>query len=292
MSDEAPQSQVRGGKGETEQPGSFWKSFPGAVTAAAGLISAIAALVGGLVAVGVIGGPHPVPGSAISPAGLHSSIAASAVPGSNVTSAVVVKSAQGGGTQVGGGTQIGPAPGISTPATATATASPSDTRTATASPSTGATSSGSPPLVLVDQVNDPAWTGGAENIEPSNQDSQVFTPSLPHLIAVEVALITINAGRGGDTVTLTVVDGSGVQIATASAAIAEGWDGFWRFSFSAGGPPVTPGQPLTMILQDTGKSVFGWKYVPGNPYPRGQAEFGGSTFGTNDFLFRTYGARE
>lgn len=291
MSDEAPQSQVRGGKGETEEPGSFWKSFPGAVTAAAGLISAVAALVGGLVAVGVIGGSRPVPGSAISPAAVtHSSIAPSAVPSSNVTSAAVVKTAQGGGTQVGG-TPPGPVPGISTPATATATASPSGTGTPTASPSTGATSAGPPP-VLVDQVNDPAWTGGAVTIEPVNRDSQVFTPSLPHLIAIEVALITVNAGRGGDTVTLTVVDGSGVQIATASAAIAEGWDGFWRFSFPDGGPPVTPGQPLTISVQDTGKSVFGWKYVPGNPYPRGQAEFNGSTFGANDFLFRTYGAQE
>jgi hypothetical protein len=104
--------------------------------------------------------------------------------------------------------------------------------------------------------------------------------------------MTINAGRGGDTVTLTVRDGNGVNIATASAAVAAGFDGFLRFNLADGGPPVTPGQPLTMMLQDSGKLVFGWKYVPGSPYPRGQAIFDGSTFGTNDFLFRTYGAAQ
>ena len=144
--------------------------------------------------------------------------------------------------------------------------------------------------MVVDQVDDPAWTGGAVNIAPENLVSQVFTPSLPHLIAIEVALMTINAGRGGDTVTLTILDGNGQKVTATSAAISEGFDGFWRFDLPAGGPPVTPGQPLTMMLQDTGKIVFGWKYVDGRPYPRGQENFAGSTFGTNDFLFRTYGA--
>ena len=144
----------------------------------------------------------------------------------------------------------------------------------------------------MDQVDDPAWTGGVVNIAPENRDSQVFTPSLPHLIAIEVALMTINAGRGGDTVTLTILDGNGLKVATASAAMPAGFDGFWKFNLPDGGPPVTPGQPLTMMLQDSGKIVFGWKYVAGRPYPRGQADFAGSTFGTNDFLFRTYGAAQ
>jgi hypothetical protein len=146
--------------------------------------------------------------------------------------------------------------------------------------------------VLADQIDDPAWTGGVVNIDPANRDSQVFTPSLPHLIAIEVALMTINAGRGGDTVTLTVLDGNGQKVATTSAPIAEGFDGFWRFDLPDGGPPVTPGQPLTMMLQDSGKLVFGWKYAGGRPYSSGQADFAGSTFDTNDFLFRTYGARQ
>jgi hypothetical protein len=145
---------------------------------------------------------------------------------------------------------------------------------------------------VVDQVDDPAWTGGVVNIAPANRDSQVFVPSLPRLVAIEVAITTINAGRGGDTVTLTILAGNGQQVAATSAAIAEGFDGFWRFDLPDGGSAVTPGQPLTMMLQDSGKTVFGWKYVGGSPYPRGQAYFNGSTFGTNDFLFRTYGAQE
>jgi hypothetical protein len=146
--------------------------------------------------------------------------------------------------------------------------------------------------VVVDQVNDPAWMGGVVNIAPANRDSQVFVPSLPHLVAVEVAIMTINAGRGGDTLTLTVLDGSGQQVATISAAIAEGFDGFWRFDLPDGGPAVTPGQPLTIMLQDGGKTVFGWKYAGSNSYPQGQAFFAGSTFGSNEFLFRTYGAQQ
>lgn len=36
----------------------FWKTLPGIITATAGLISAVAALVGGLIAAGIIGGSH------------------------------------------------------------------------------------------------------------------------------------------------------------------------------------------------------------------------------------------
>jgi len=104
--------------------------------------------------------------------------------------------------------------------------------------------------------------------------------------------MTINAGRGGDTVTLTILTGSGQALAATSASIQEGFDGFWRFYLPDGGLTVVRGEPLTMMLQDSGKIAFGWKYVAGNPYPGGQAYFYGSTFGTNDFLFRTYGAQQ
>jgi len=40
----------------TKDKRGFWKTLPGIITAAAGLISAIAALIGGLIAAGVIGG--------------------------------------------------------------------------------------------------------------------------------------------------------------------------------------------------------------------------------------------
>jgi hypothetical protein len=214
---------------------------------------------------GLIGGSHPVAAIARSTS-RHS-------PPSTGTPAVTYRSdgAQGGGVLGGGATPSSPLPG---------------------SPPPGSPPPVSPPSVMPDQVNDPAWTGGAENMAPANRDSQEFVPSLPHLVAVEVALITINAGRGGDTVTLTILDGNGQEVAMTSADIAEGFDGFYRFVLPDGGPPVTPGQPLTIMLQDSGTLVFGWKYVAGSPYPRGQAYFDGSTFGTNDFLFRTYGSQQ
>lgn len=262
-----------GQKDATESDGHrrrFWKTLPGIITATAGLISAFAALVGGLVAAGFIGGLHPLaPTTSDSP---------SRSPSSSGTPSVTY----GSGGPAGGGFPVTGAPHSSPP-------HPRPPHSSSPSPST---SPSSPPAVMQDQVNDPPWTGGAVNIAPANSDSQVFVPSLPHLVAIEVALTTVNAGRGGDTVVLTVFDGNGQEVATASAAIAEGFDGFYRFDLPAGGAPVNPGQPLTIMLQDSGKIVFGWEYVDGNPYPGGQAYFGGSVFGTNDFLFRTYGTRQ
>ena len=256
----------------------FWRSLPGAITAAAGLISAIAALVGGLVTVGLIGGSH--------------SVAASTATSSASSSDIVLSGSRPAASPLlSGPLSNGPAPN-SPPASSPAPSSPIPSSPTPSSPTPSSSTSSNPPPVRLDQVDDPAWTGGVVNIAPANRDSQVFTPSLPHLIAIEVALMTINAGRGGDTVTLTILDGNGQQVATASAAVAAGFDGFWRFNLADGGPPVTPGQPLTMMLHDSGTLVFGWKYVAGRPYPRGQANFDGSTFGTNDFLFRTYGAAQ
>jgi hypothetical protein len=280
-----PRSRVRGG-GHTVAHGQkrrFWRSLPGAITAAAGLISAIAALVGGLVTVGFIGGSHPVAASTATPNTSSPSIVPS---GSRPATSPLVSSPPTSSQAPGSPPPSSQAPGSQAPGSPPPGSPPPTSPPPTSPPPT------SPPPVRVDQVDDPTWTGGVVNIAPENRDSQVFTPSLPHLIAIEVALMTINAGRGGDTVTLTILDGNGQKVAAASAAIAEGFDGFWRFNLPAGGPPVTPGQPLTMVLQDSGKIVFGWKYVDGRPYPGGQASFDGSTFGTNDFLFRTYGAAQ
>ena len=261
----------------------FWKSLPGVITAAAGLISAIAALIGGLVAVGIIGGSHPlVASNAATHKTSRPSTSSHGTSGSGISGSDVSSYSDSGRGISSNGT-----PGSGTPSSGP----PSSGQPPSGPPPSGPPPS-HPPHVMVDQVNDPAWTGGVVNIIPANNDSQVFTPSLPHLIAIEVALMTINAGRGGDTVTLTVLAGNGQKVATTSAAIAEGFDGFWRFNLPDGGPPVTPGQPLTMMLQDSGKIAFGWKYADGSPYPRGQAYFGGSMFGTNDFLFRTYGAQQ
>ena len=144
----------------------------------------------------------------------------------------------------------------------------------------------------VDQQNNPAWTRGAVNIAPVNKVSQTFVPSLPWLISVEVALMTGNAGRGGDQITLTVLGAGDVKLASAALPLSEGFDGFLRFNLPGGGISVTPGQPITIMLQDTGKIVFWWKYNNRNPYTSGKAYFYGSAFQDNDFLFRTYGTNK
>src|SRR5271157_2901290 len=147
----------------------------------------------------------------------------------------------------------------------------------------------SSPGQMMDQANAPAWTGAATNIAPGNKISQTFVPSLSCLIAVEAGLKTGNSGRGGDQVTAQILNQGGAVLASVSANVQEGYEGYWRFDLPDG-LSVTPGQPLTIRLQDTGKIVFWWKYVGGNPYPVGQAYFYGSPFQDNDFLFKTYGA--
>jgi microsomal dipeptidase-like Zn-dependent dipeptidase len=143
----------------------------------------------------------------------------------------------------------------------------------------------------LDQANNPTWTGGATNIAPANKVSQIFVPSLPCLGGVEVALKTGNRGRGGDQVTLKILGADGRQLSSTSANIPEGFDGFWRFNLPGGGISVTPGKPITILLQDTGKTVFWWKYKNGNPYPAGPSSFYGSPYGDNDFFFKTYGKK-
>jgi hypothetical protein len=143
----------------------------------------------------------------------------------------------------------------------------------------------------LDQTNNPAWEGGAINILPANKASQIVVPSLPCLAGVEVALKTGNRGRGGDKVTLTILGGNSPLPIVASANIPEGFDGFWRFNLPGGGINVTPGKPITILLQDTGKNVFWWKYKNGNPYPAGPSSFHGKPFQDNDFFFKTYGKK-
>jgi hypothetical protein len=143
----------------------------------------------------------------------------------------------------------------------------------------------------LDQVNNPAWTGGAVNFVPANKVSQIVVPSLPCLVGVEVALKTGNHGRGGDKVTLMILGGGGLLPSSISANIPEGFDGFWRFNLPGGGISVTPGKPITILLQDTGKNIFWWKYKNGNPYPAGPSSFHGSPFHDNDFFFKTYGKK-
>ena len=139
----------------------------------------------------------------------------------------------------------------------------------------------------LDQDNSPPWNGAVVNISPASRATQSFTPRFDCLTGIEVALMTVYRGRGGDQVTLIVQDGA-KPLASSSAAIPEGFDGFWRFDFA---PPlrVESGKLVTFEVADTGKSVVFWKHAPNDHYKSGHASFSGSPFYTNDFLFRTYG---
>jgi DNA-binding beta-propeller fold protein YncE len=144
---------------------------------------------------------------------------------------------------------------------------------------------------ILDQVNNPDWTGGATNFVPVNQVSQTFVPSLPYLRVVEVALMTGNPGQGDDQVTLKILGFGNQELTSITANIPEGFDGFWRFNLPGEGISVTPGEPITILLQDTGKVTFWWKYNTGNPYLAGQAYVYGSPFNNFDFFFKTYGSQ-
>lgn len=151
---------------------------------------------------------------------------------------------------------------------------------------------GGPPALAqgtLDQANTAGWAGAAVSIVPSNAAAQSFTPTLDCLFGVELALTTPYRGRGGDRVTVTVQRESANEApGSSSAAIPDGFDGFWRFSFS---PPLRlkAGEPVRVRVADTGKTLVFWKHAGADPYQPGQAFLRGSPFHANDFLFRTYG---
>jgi hypothetical protein len=118
------------------------------------------------------------------------------------------------------------------------------------------------------------------------------------LVGVEVGLVTGNPRRGGDTVTLFVIDFSGEVLAEVSEYIEEGFDGFYYFDLPGEGIRIAAGEPLLLRLNDTGKVVFGWEYESHDCYPNG-SRYGAGNCGIPDFggglcrqgrdqLFRTY----
>jgi hypothetical protein len=149
-----------------------------------------------------------------------------------------------------------------------------------------------PIISQLDQSNTPPWDGGWSIIgrgSPAERFAQTFTPLKSRLTAVEIDVMTGNRGRGGDDITVTVVQGDRV-LATVSRPVAEGFDGMLRFDFPAPGIMVRPGTALQLRVEDTNKNVFGWRYGL-NTYPGGVAYFDGAPWnnGAVDFRFRTYG---
>lgn len=182
------------------------------------------------------------------------------------------------------GTVSAPRPVPTTPSTATTPSTVPSATTPTTTPKTLTTAS-SP---RNDQVNDRNWAGQSSPILPDQHVVQVVVPSLRRLTGVQIALTTINAGRTGDTVTLTVSGPNG-ELAEVSQGFNAGFDGFFLFDMPGDdGVDVVPGEPLSLSLSDSGSGTFGWKYIEGNPYPPGAASIAGGPY-SYDFMFRTVG---
>ena len=131
-----------------------------------------------------------------------------------------------------------------------------------------------------------AWT----NVVPPNQNGQTFTATRPHITGVEVALITGNPKPGGsDTLTLTLATLGGDVLAQVYRTLPSGTDGWVCFAMPPGGIDVTPGETLSLRLQDTGKVLLGWRYGQ-DGYPRGHALWAGRPDRRFDRAFRVHDA--
>ncbi len=140
----------------------------------------------------------------------------------------------------------------------------------------------------IDQANAPAQPGGGAH-HITVQSAQTVMPTLGCLTRVDVGLTTGNRGRGGDQVTLTVGDLYSARVyAKVTAAIPEGFDGYWRFDMPAGGVEV-PRSAVVLDVRDSGKNVFWWRYEEGDPYPGGFYIFAGTGNANRDYVFKTYG---
>ncbi len=158
----------------------------------------------------------------------------------------------------------------------TNTAIPTDTPTPT------------PTATILPPDNEPMGIGGWTHINPGPGEvgnGQTFIPSEPNLLTVDVSILTGNPGRGDDTITLKILSADQQVLGTSSQLVADGFDGWLHFQFPDAGIMVTPGDTFIIVLQDTGKTTFGWRYI-GDTYPNGHAIMLGSDEPSYDFFFR------
>jgi hypothetical protein len=149
-----------------------------------------------------------------------------------------------------------------------------------------------PAGVEIDQSNLPVWDGAWTAIGRGStvvRLAQTVTPQKSRLTAVGIDLLTANRGRGGDEITVRIVEGDRV-LATSSQSVPEGHDGLLLLEFPSPGIGVTPGTAFQLQVEDTGKEVFGWRYGL-NVYAGGVAYLDGVPWnnGAFDFRFRTSG---
>ena len=132
------------------------------------------------------------------------------------------------------------------------------------------------------------WLFGTDSsdILPATDARQTFTPAKTPLRSVSVGLQTKNAGRGGDDVAMTITDGQGHEIYTATLVVAEGFYGWLRFELPLPGLSLDIGSTYAIHLKDTGKNVYGWIVWPTDVYAGGSA-YGNFVFSEGDFYFGT-----
>lgn len=107
----------------------------------------------------------------------------------------------------------------------------------------------------------------------------------PDILTVDVNLLTGNPGRGDDTITLKILSADQQVVGTSSQLVADGFDGWLRFQFPDPGLIITPGDTLTIALEDSGTTTFGWRYA-GDTYPNGHGISLGTDQPTWDFFFQ------
>jgi hypothetical protein len=112
---------------------------------------------------------------------------------------------------------------------------------------------------------------------------------MPSFDAVEVSIRPGNAGPPA-IVTMRILNADEQQLFTKSLKVEPTFDGFLHFDLSAAHVMVTPGQTYWIRMEEAWPTFF-WRYDGDDPYPAGEARFGGRQLccrGT-DFRFKTYG---
>jgi len=145
----------------------------------------------------------------------------------------------------------------------------------------------------IDQSNLPPWAGGWTHINPTADGQanmwQTFTPGHSNITAVEIDILTVNPGRGEDTLTVEIAK-NGQILASADRFVQDGFDGLLRFEF-AEAVAVESGELYELKVRDTGKTRFGWKFAS-NTYDSGSRYVFASERPDSDWLFQTYATVE
>jgi hypothetical protein len=141
----------------------------------------------------------------------------------------------------------------------------------------------------VDQSNLPEWDGGWTHINPDPNGMarmwQTFTPEYSNITAVEIDILTVNAGDFDDIITVEIAK-DGEILASTERLVEYGYEGLLRFDF-AEAVAVMPGELYELRVRDTGLTRFGWKYAA-NTYDAGTRYVSATERSGTDWFFQTY----